>query len=78
MFESGDASNIPMSPPYELLVSGRFENGATHEALTLPEPIYSNYLLGVRLVNREMLSHQEERGVSRIVLRTKVHSACWW
>ena len=49
-----------MSPPYELLVSGRFENGATHEALTLPEPIYSNYLLGVRLVNLEMLSHQEE------------------
>ena len=40
MFESGNASSIPMSPPYELVVSGRFENGATHEALTLPESIY--------------------------------------
>ena len=78
MFESGNASSIPLSPPYELVVSGRFENGATHEALTLPEPIYSKYLLGVRLVNLEMLSNQEERRVSRILLRTKVHSACWW
>ena len=40
MFESGNASSIPLSPPYELVVSGRFENGATHEALTLPESIY--------------------------------------